>query len=691
MSQLTAPWSIGVDVGGTFTDLVMRDSEGVINVTKVPSVTADPSRGVMNALVAQSEQAGFSLSDLLGDCELFVHGSTIATNTILERKGARIGMLTTRGFRDSLEIRRGIRENQWDHRAPFPQVLVPRYLRLPVSERIDRHGQETLPLDLQDIEAAVKIFQAERVQAVAICFFNAYLNGAHERAAEKRLLDMMGDTFISMSHQVTPIMGEYERGSTVAMNAYVAPKVVSYLKALDDSLREEGLGRPLLLLQSNGGAISVEEIAKRPVNLLLSGPAAGVGALQLCDAQLDQNNLIAMEIGGTSCDVTLMHQGQVPVSEELNIEGYHLGTPAVDIHTVGAGGGTIAWIDSAGMLCVGPKGAGANPGPACYGLGGTEPTATDAHLVLGRLKPGPYAGGAVTLDLERAEAAIARKIAEPLGINTEAAAIGILQLLEQNVLHAVERISIERGYDPSRFVLVAAGGAGPMHGTSVARALGCRQVYIPRQAGAFCAIGMLYSDVRQDFLKAHLAPFEETSDADVEDLFADLLQRGRDFLDREGFHRHQGALRREIDLRYRGQLWSIRVDAGIEGLDRAAIVRAFEEQHERQFGHIQPDGTLDLTAVRVIANGLVDRAEWPHMTGEATAPEPTDFTDVYLDATQGYQQTPRYAGGDLSAGAELQGPLLVAEETTTILVGSGDHLCVDAYGNYLITLAGIPP
>src|SRR5471032_1054115 len=522
---LAAPWRIGVDVGGTFTDMVLRDDGGEVRIFKAPSVPADPSEGVLGVLRLAAEQLDLPLSALLRDCALFVHGSTVATNTILEKKGARVGMLTTEGFRDSLEIRRGFRENQWDHRAPFPQVLAPRYLRLPVRGRIVADGKELAPLSAEDVDTAAKLFANEGVESVAVCIFNSFLDGAHERRVGAQLANSAVGKWVSLSSEVMPTMGEYERGSTAVVNAYIAPKVTSYLHALDEQL---GQPRSVLLLQSNGGAVSVDQIAARPVMLVLSGPAAGVGALKGCAAPGEPANLISMEIGGTSCDVMVMAKGDVPVTDELVIDGYHLTTPSVEIHTVGAGGGTIAWVDDAGLLHVGPQGAGARPGPAAYGLGGENPTVTDAQLVLGRLRPGALAGGAVTLDGKLAREAIETKLAKPLGLSVEDAAAGVIRLLEQNLLHAVERLSIERGHNPATFTLVAAGGAGPMHGSVVAKALGCKRALLPRAAGAFCAMGMLQSDIRQDYLKVFLADLDKVEPAALDAAFAELMARAGD-------------------------------------------------------------------------------------------------------------------------------------------------------------------
>jgi N-methylhydantoinase A len=684
---LKSPWRIGVDVGGTFTDMVLRDAAGAVRIFKSPSVPADPSEGVLGVLRLAAQQLDLPLSALLRDCALFVHGSTVATNTILEKKGAKVGLLTTAGFRDSLEIRRGIRENQWDHRAPFPQVLAPRYLRLPVRGRIGADGSELAPLVAEDVDAAAKVFNEEGVESVAVCLFNSFLDGAHERAAGARLAKSWKGQWISLSSEVMPTMGEYERSSTAVVNAYIAPKVTSYLGALDQQLRQLGLPRSLLLLQSNGGAVSVDQAASRPVMLVLSGPAAGVGALKGCAAPGEQPNLISMEIGGTSCDVMVMAKGDVPVADELVIDGYHLTTPSVEIHTVGAGGGTVAWVDDAGLMHAGPHGAGARPGPAAYGLGGENPTVTDAQLVLGRLRPGPLAGG-VTLDGKLARQAIETKLAKPLGLSVEDAAAGVIRLLEQNLLHAVERLSIERGHNPATFTLVAAGGAGPMHGAEVARALGCRRALLPRAAGAFCAMGMLQSDVRQDYMHVFLADLDTVDRQSLEAGFAELETRAREALGREGFANGSAALSREVDLRYDGQQWPVRVVLGAD-FDAAAARQAFEAEHQRLFGHIQPGGKIGITALRVIGRGLLDWTPGAAPSPQASAPKLREKRKVWIDPVHGWREVPVYDGAELRPGCRLDGPLLIEERTTTAFVGPRDRLEVDSRDDFLVHVGAI--
>jgi N-methylhydantoinase A len=684
--KLRAPWRVGVDVGGTFTDLVAQDADGKMVVAKVPSVPADPSRGVLDAVADAAGRAGLSVEAFLAGCNGFVHGSTIATNTLLEGKGARVGMLTTEGFRDSVEIRRGLRENQWDHRTPFPPVLVPRYLRLPVRGRIAADGSEIEPIRLDDVESAVALFRHEGVESVAVCLINSFTNPAHERAVAQAVRVANNAWPVSVSSEVMPIVGEYERGSTTVVNAYVAPRVVPYLRALDATLRQLGLPGGLLLVQSNGGIASVGQLENRPVSLALSGPAGGVGALQVFARAIGSNDLLSMEIGGTSCDVMLMNAGEVATTDQLMVAGYHLSTPAIDIHTVGAGGGTIAGVDTGGMIFVGPKGAGARPGPACYGFGNLEPTVTDALLVLGRLRPGPYAGGAVSLKSELAQAALKRAVGDKLGLSEDKVAVGIIRLLEQNLLNAVERISIERGIDPRRFTLVAAGGAGPMHGASVGRALGCTRVYVPRVAGAFCALGMLHTDVRQDWVRVFAGEIDTVSPGALAGSFDEMEAEARRMLRAEGFVLARQVVIRALDLRYPGQQSSLRVD--IDGAFDPVVTRArFEDQHQRLFGHIQPGGRIAIVGLRVAGIGEVEARDPQAPARGESPPAPIGSRRTYIDETHGWMTAEVYAGADLRPGHQVSGPAIVEEATTTVFVGARDRLHVDAAGNFDIALA----
>jgi N-methylhydantoinase A len=686
LHPLTKPWRIGVDVGGTFTDVVIVDAAGALRSIKSLSRARDPAAGVIAALEAAATATGLDLGGLLSGCDLFVHGSTVATNTLLEGTGAKVGLLVTEGFRDSLEIRRGVLENPWRHRTPYPPVLVPRYLRLPVAERIDRHGREHAPLDPASIRDALAVFETEGVESIAICFLNSYLNPDHEREAARLVRASDLGRWVSVSSEIAPIAGEYVRVSTTAIDAYVAPRLVEYLRTLAAALARNGLVPPMLLVKNNGGTAAVDEVAREPVTLTLSGPAAAVGALRHFGSALGHHDLISIEIGGTSCDVLVMAGGEVGITDRLSIAGYDTVIPSVDIHTVGAGGGALASVDASGVLKVGPQGAGADPGPACYGRGGTEPTLTDAQLVLGRMRAGAYAGGAIVLDATLAERAVTERVARPLGLDAVAAAAGIVRVAEQTMLHAVAYVSTERGLDARNFTLVAGGGAGGLHGATVGRALGCRTVYVPRLGGVLCALGMLNSDVRHDYVRSWVRLLDAADPAEVDRRFAEIEATARETLGREGFAAGRTRLEREIDLRYHGQQWDVRVrlPSGVPAWDQ--VKRDFERAYERLYGHVQPETPIEIVKLRLAGFGLLPGSDVAFAETVDGTPEPIERRRVHVDESRGFGDVPIYAGRDLRPGHRADGPLVVEEETTTIWVGPGDRLEVDRAGNYLIHL-----
>ena len=513
---------------------------------------------------------------------------------------------------------------------------------------------------LQSLARAVQALKDQGVEAIAICFLNSFLNDQHERVCHELIARQWPGIWISCSSQVAPIMGEYERVSTTVVDACIAPRVVPYLRALDERLRKLGLTRPLALVQSNGGIVSVDQITARPVTLVLSGPAAGVGTIRSLSRIAGSADLICIEIGGTSCDVIMMHAGEIAMTDQLDVAGYHVNIPSVEIHTIGTGGGTIAGVDRGGMLWVGPHGAGARPGPACYGLGGEEPTVTDAQLVLGRLKPGSHAGGLIQLDDGLAAAAIERGVARPLGVDNTSAAAGMIRLMEQKVRHAVERVSIERGYDPARFTLVAGGGAGAMHAAAVARALGCRGVYVPRLAGVFCAFGMCHSDVRHDYVQSWLGDLDATDENCIEAAFGALVAKGHGMLLAEGFMPDQVGLQRFLDLKYVGQQWSIPV-AIVPGFDPRAIRAAFEENYSRLYGHHQPDGRIEIQSLRLAATGLLPALDLVAEETVGRDPVPCEIRDAYVDERHGRQPVRIYDGIDLRPGQTILGPAIVEE------------------------------
>ena len=672
---------IGVDVGGTFTDLVVEQSDGTIEVFKVPSVPSDPSQGVLDAVTAAAAGLGTTVPELLARCDWFVHGSTVATNTVLERKGAKVGMLTTEGFRDSIEIRRSIRENPWDHRTPFAEPLVPRHLRLGVRGRLDAGGQELVPLSADDVRGAVASFVEKGVETVAICFINAYADGKHEEQAAEIIRSAAPHLSVSLSSRLAPIVGEYERGSTTVIDAYIRRRVIAYLEALGERLRDLGFRGEVALIQSNGGAIGLSRVSRAPVGLCLSGPAAGIGAMRYFGRLCGSDKLITMEIGGTSCDVSMLQSGRAQLIDGFGIGGHHVGLPAIDIHTVGAGGGTIARVDAAGLLRCGPHGAGAAPGPAAYGRGGVEATTTDALVVLGRMRAGPIGDGSVVIDAARATAACAERIAGPLGLDVEEAAIGIVQLLEQNLLHAVEEISVKRGLNPAHYTLIAAGGAGPMHGATVGRMLGCKRVYVPRHAGAFCALGMLDSDIRHDLYRVFDTPLGDEALASLPASFDELAKTAI-----EEIGSSAASLRRVVDLVYKGQMRSVQVDYEPGRDDGASLKSRFEAEHQRLYGHIKPITPIRIAALRVVATLPASALAVPECEQAVTPPQAAGKRRVFIDRSTGWADVPVYRGDDLGAGHALAGPLVIEEHTMTLYAGPDDHVGVDKAGNYVIDL-----
>ena len=679
-----APWRLGIDVGGTFTDLVLFDASGHLSVVKTATTPAEPTEGILKAVQRAADYHGLTMEALLAGCALIVHGSTIATNCLLEAKGAKVGLLCTRGFRDSLAIRRGIRENAWDHRTPYAKTLVARRWRRGIDERIDKHGNIKTALDTEQLETEIAALQSEGVESVAVCLFNSFLNDEHERAAGQAL-ERSAVSWHTLSSEIAPIMGEYERTSTAVVNAYVAPRVVSYLAHLEQRLREHGYQKAILVVQNNAGVQSIDQVRNKPASLLLSGPAAATGALGAIAGAIGESNLISVEVGGTSCDVLILDGGETHVSDSFDIAGYHVGLSAANVHTIGAGGGTLAGCDSAGMLWAGPSGAGAIPGPACYGRGGDTPTVTDAQLVLGRLQAGVMGDVSVSLDVAPARTAIDDKLAQALGVSVERAAAGVIELVIQAIAHAVEHMTTALGKDPRRFTLVAGGGAGPMLGAEVARRLGCKRVYVPRLAGALCAFGMTVSNVRQEHYRVQIGHLTEVSISQFTTVVEQLHAKATAELAEQGFGPQNSTLVTEFDIRYPGQIAEIRTPvAAYPTVDVAAIREQFEQRHEQLYGYRNQSSPVELTGVRVIACGILEGKSLPKHDNANVAVAQTDHRGVYFDGE--WHDTPVFTGQTLRPGTRHQGPVIVEEETTTVVVSPRDVLSVDDHGNYVIDI-----
>ncbi|MEE9276091.1 MAG: hydantoinase B/oxoprolinase family protein, partial [bacterium] len=687
-------YRIGVDVGGTFTDLVVADAAGrLVCLAKAPSRPQGPEEGVMEALARAAAALGLTVPALLGSCARFVHGTTVATNALLTRKGVRVGLLVTRGFRDSLAIRRGFREMVWDHRAPNPPPLAPRHLRLPAGGRMDRAGREIAPLDEEDVRRAARVFAREGVEAAAVCFFNAYLNGAHEERAGEILREEAPGLSVVLSSRVAPIIGEYERSSTAAVNAFIAPGTITYLSALESVLRGQGYEGPLLFVQSNGGMATAGHCRLLPAALVLSGPAAGASAGRIYSAACGAGDSVFFDMGGTSCDVTLLRGGRPGMVDHSAVGGYHVSLPAVEVHTIGMGGGALAWVDAGGGLRVGPESAGAEPGPASYGKGGERPTLTDVHLLLGRLNPRGLLDGELPLAAGAAEEALERHVAAPLGIGAPEAAEGVIRLANRQMAGAVQTICARHGADPRRMALVAGGGAGGLSASAVARICGISRVIVPREAAAACAVGMVGNAVRYDRLRSRRMRLDEAEASDLAHELESLGEEARAEIASAGGDPAGFTLTSAIDMRYPGQAWHLSVETQTPLAEAPGeIARRFHALHEETYGHHRPGEPVEIVAFRVRAEEPEEalRLEDPPEGGEVPAPGEAPASAarraVYFESTGRWEEAAIHRWSDLRAGAEIAGPAVVEEPTTTVLVEPGDVLRLGGGGAFVISL-----
>ncbi|EHN12950.1 N-methylhydantoinase A [Patulibacter medicamentivorans] len=676
-------YRIGIDVGGTFTDFLLL-GEGTRLVHKTSSTPDDPSRGFVTGLAEIAEQLGLDLEAFVARLDLIVHGTTVTTNAVLTHRGARTGLLVTEGFRDVLALRDGTREEPYDNRLQPPTPLVPRYLRLPVGQRTDHAGRELAPLVEDDVATAAATFREEGVEAVAISFMHSPADPAHERRTRDLLRELLPDAYVTASSDLLPQVRYYDRTSTTVLNAYVGPIISRYLDALTGRLAELRFGGTLLIMQSNGGVATPAEISERAALSLLSGPASGptAGLWQLAPHGLRE--CITVDMGGTSFDAALVKDGEPLLMNDGTVDRWRLALPTIDIHTIGAGGGSIAWLDEGGLLHVGPQSAGAQPGPACYGRGGSAPTVTDADLVLGFLGESSFRHGGMTLDRQAAVDAFA-PLAERLGLSVEQAAAGVYDLVNVTMATGVRDISVRRGLDPRDFPLVVAGGAGPLHAAAIARELEIPALLVPRESSIFCAAGMLMSDFKHDGVRAYKTPLAMADESRIAALIDEMERAGRDTLAREGVPADRAEVRGALDLRYVGQWHELTVPIDLP-VDRQAVAAAFHEEHDALFGHSSPEQPVELLAVRLVAIG---RTEKPGLTeaGPDTGSVEAALLDtrpVWSAAARALVPTPVHDGAALPSGARLTGPAIVELPSTTIVVPDGFVLDVDAYGAFAV-------
>jgi N-methylhydantoinase A len=681
---------IAADIGGTFTDVAAFDERsGELLLGK----TLTTPKKLVDGITQGVAKAGTRLAE----AGLFLHGSTIAINTMLERSGAKVALVTTRGFRDIYEIGRVNRPDSFNLRFKKHEPLVERALRLEVKERLMYDGSVREPLDAASLEAVAERIAAEGdVKAIAVLFLHSYRNPAHERQAKAVLQNRFPDAFITVSSDLSQEYREFERTSTVVANAYIGPRVQRYLEEIDSEARGEGFAGKFMLVQSTGGLYSLREAKEDCVRMMESGPAAGViGTQAMCEI-LGIDNAIAFDMGGTTAKAGVVREGLALTTGSTMIGGYLTGlpllTPMIDIHEVGTGGGSIARVSPTGGLRVGPQSAGAAPGPACYGLGGEEPTVTDANLLLGRLAEDRFLGGEMRLDRGAAAAAMRARIAEPLGLTEIEAASGILRIAAAAMSHAVKGVTTDRGLDPGEFpTLVAYGGAGPLHASMVARELRIPRVVIPAAPGHFSAFGMLLSDFRRDLVQSRFVRLDQVELEDLKRWFAELEAQGTAAVNDARLDTRKLVLSRSLDMRYVGQEHAVTVDVPLSSFaknGKAAIKRHFDELHEERYGRGSPEEPAEIVSIRSTVTGVMKKPRLaPIQKGTSSIPK-SAFTGerrVFF-AGQGWKKCRTYRRDALKAGNRIAGPALIEEHASTTVLEPGDKLLVDAYGNLVISI-----
>jgi N-methylhydantoinase A len=691
-----ASYRVGIDVGGTFTDIVLLGSEGTIHTKKISSSVENYAQAIVEGLLevfAESGLAGEAIEEIR-------HGTTVASNAILEHKGARTGLITTKGFRDVLEIRTLRMPRMYDIGWTKPPPLVERYLRKVVDERIDARGAVQRALDARDAERAVDELLAAKVEAIAVCLLHSFTNPAHELLLKKIIQKKAPALPCSISCEVLPEIKEYERTSTTVVNAYVTPIVSSYLKALRKGLDRAGVRARLLLMQSSGGLTTDAAAVERPVHIIESGPAGGVVGAQALARARGLPKLITFDMGGTTAKASIVEDGEVTRAAEYSVgagimigsrlltgAGYTLKVPAIDLAEVGAGGGSLVWIDPAGALQVGPQSAGAFPGPVCYGKGGETPTVTDANLLLGYLNPSHLVGGALKLDAEMARTIFNERIAKPLSMPLERAAHGAHLIAASNMIRAIKAVSTERGRDPREFALFAFGGNGPLFACGMAAALGMKRIVVPPSAGLFSSFGLLYADVEHHYSRTFRRLLRQADAQEIVRAWDALAKQALDQLAVEGFISDKARIRRSAALHYHGQTFELTVALPDGPIDFKYLEEAFGKEHEKTYGHrAGDDEPVELVAIQVVGQGLHDGPNVPERVRPSRPePAPPPPRQAYFGAQTGWLETPVLRRSDLST--PRAGPLIVEEYDATCIVPPGAKAELDAGGNILIELA----
>lgn len=681
---------VGVDVGGTFTDFLVVDDEGNRLIHKTSSIPSDPARAVTKGLREIAANRGESIEEFLAQVNTIVHGTTVTTNALLTRRGAKTGLLVTQGFRDVLPIRDGTREEPYDNRLAMPQPLVTRQFTKPIGGRMDRDGNQVAALEEDAVREAAGFFREQGVGSVAVSFMHSYANPDHEKRAAEILAEELPGVYLTTSSDLLSQARYYSRTSTSVLNSYVGPIISSYLTVLTQTLEEASFGGVLLIMQSNGGVATPEELARRAALSLLSGPASGPAAGLLEVEVHGFDRCLTVDMGGTSFDAAIVNNGRPLVMTDGLIDRWRLALPMVDIHTIGAGGGSIAKVDEGGILRVGPQSAGAVPGPICYSRGGEVPTTTDADAVLGYLSPESFATSGLTLDIEAARRAIGEQIGEPLGLDPITAAAGIYEVVNVGMAAGVREVTVRRGLDPRDFPIVVAGGAGPVHAAAIARELEIPLLIVPRQSSIFCAAGMLVCDFQHDYVQSEKWDLASIDTDALKALWAEMAARGRETLLSEGVREEQIDYLPSLDMRYKGQWFEINVPLDVAALgdvDLSAVAQHFHETHDVQFGYHSPESPIDVLNVRLAAIGRIGGSVGHQAPGGEKGRNPVvGEREIWSPEQRKMLLAKVYDGDLLHPGDELSGPAIIELGTTSIVVLDEYDVVVDVSGSFVLYL-----
>ncbi|WP_454744437.1 caprolactamase subunit alpha [Ciceribacter selenitireducens] len=685
-------YRLGIDAGGTFTDFVIADrATGEVKLFKALSTPSDPTRAIENGLGLIAADLGKPIEDIIANCDLCINGTTVGLNALITHRGGKTGLICTAGHEDSIEIRNGHKEDgfRYDPEYPAATMLVPRYLRRGVRERVLSDGSVRTPLHEEDVREACRLFLKEGVETVAISFVWSVLDQSHERRAAEIVREMMPEAILTVGAELYPQVREYTRTSTAVTNAYLAPVMRRYVMAVDAYFRKLGAKQPVRYFQSNGGLAVGQVMTDRSVYAINSGPASAPQAGLYAGAPFDHKNVITVDMGGTSFDITLTRNGQTNLNKNIDFLRYRIGVPMIQVETLGAGGGSIGWIDPLGLLQVGPQSAGSEPGPACYGRGGSEPTTSDANLVLGYLNPEGLLGGKLPLDVEKARAAVA-KVAGPLGISVEQAAYGMFAIVNNSMVNGIRRVSVERGYDPRDFVLVGAGGATAAHITALAREMGIDTIILPKLASGLCAFGQIISDVKYNYMAPAPVRLDNAAAYErIDSLFKEIEAKGVAHLEADGFAPDAIDIKRSIDMRYVGQVHECTVDIGTIPINETtieAVKDAFHARHEELYTYSERHSAVEVVNLESTIYGRIEKVRPPKLLAGGDAGEALKgHRDAIFDQAGKPVSTPIYVGAKLGAGARITGPAIIEEVTTTIVIEPGWTSALHESGSYLLT------